>query len=156
MQEIGDAVDQSLCVDGSADLGVIIKIDVDVAGCAFRRGFVAGALCVGRLSTASPGRHASSPLVEGFAVISAGVKLLRTMQSAVDKIRGDVHQARPGDCVSANQCDVIAAQQLDEFGIDKAGVVNFHSVTQLKVLCDAQPASAADSLVVATSQGLRR
>jgi hypothetical protein len=87
-------------------------------------------------------------LVEFFRAVLAGVEDLRTMQAAVEEVRGDIHEARPLDRVGANESDVVAAEEAYEFGHDEAGMANLDGVPDGATLARLSVGAAFQPLIV--------
>ena len=103
---------QGLSVEGGADFGVVVKVDVDVArdaagvGGAGAAGLSAGC----GIAACGPGENAVGPDVECFAFVAAGIKLLRAVKATVNEVGGDVDEQRPLDRVGDDEADVVMAQ----------------------------------------------
>lgn len=126
----GNAFDEGLGVERSADFGVIVEIDEDVAGFGFGWFLFADFFC-GRLAAGSPGLNPVGPLIEGLGVVAAGVEDFGAVKAAIDEVRGDIGNFRPFDRVGADNGHVVFAEKFEEFWNGKAGVANFDGVAQL-------------------------
>lgn len=125
-----DARDEALCVEWGAYLGVVVEVYVYVAFGSLRREGGRGVGAILGLTTARPRRDTLCPEVEVHIFIAAGVEHLGAVQTDVEEIGGDIHEARPVDRVGADERDAMTAQQADEIRRNEAGVANLDGVTQ--------------------------
>ena len=94
---------------------------------------------------------ASCPLIQGWLVVAAGVQNFGAVQAAVHEIGSEVHQARPLDGIGANEGDIVLAQKIYKFGRRKAGVADFHGVTQRALGIGFQRGAAGHPFIVLAS-----
>lgn len=147
--------DKPLRVERRANLGVVVEIDIDVAGFSSWR---ARSACMRafRLAAFRPGPHAVRPERQGAIAVSAGIELLRPMQAAIDEIRRDVGKQRPVHGIGADERDVVRAQQFDESSRLEALVAHLERVPELAVLFRPQPGAALELVVMRPAQPRRR
>src|SRR5882757_9954285 len=84
-------------VEGRADLGIVVEIDIDVARLAGCRSGDAAA--VSRRSAGRPEGDSRGPAIERRVVIAADIELLGTVQAQIEEISGDVLEIWPLDRV---------------------------------------------------------
>src|SRR5262249_20229205 len=131
-----------------AYLGVVVEVDVDVAGGALPRGLGDDALGIVRLAAAGPGGDARGPAIERVIVVAAGVQHFRAVQAAVDEVRGQVHQTGPFHRVGADQADPVPAQQRDEGRVAEAVVTDLDRVADRALRVRAGPGAVLEAAIV--------
>src|SRR5215204_2886875 len=87
--EVGELAAQRLRVVGSADLNVVVEIDVDITRSAGRAHVWIDQLGVVGFAAGAPGADARGPPVERIIGIAADVELFRAVQPQVKEIGGD-------------------------------------------------------------------
>ena len=127
-------------VEGGADFGVVVEVDVDVAGGAGEMGGAdaAGGACdVGDVAQ-GPGEDAVGPEIQGVGLVAAGVELLGAVEAEVDEVGGDVEEEGPVYGVGDDEADVVKAQEGDEVWVDEGLVADFDA------MAEGQAGGAAD------------
>jgi len=142
-------------VERCADLGVVVKIDIDIprfalccTGRARARTFGVAALC--------PSRNALGPNRERAFVIAAGVELFGAVEPAIDEVRRHIHQKGPFDGVGHHEPDAIFPEQRDEFRYFEAVVADFECMPKLAVRAGAEPGARFELRIVTARQPRRR
>lgn len=133
LSELRYADGEIFCVEGGSNLGVVVKIDVDVTGNTFVRPAIGDPLRSGisGLVPLSPFDDTVCPAVQILVTVTTGVENFGAVQADVNEIRSDIHATRPLDRVGADERDVLSAQQIDEFLHQKTGVPYFEGVAEL-------------------------
>lgn len=122
--------DQALRIDRSMHLGVVIEVDEDIARGAMARVFRTCSAAIHYFPAPRPVDNSPGPCVNGFGTIAAGVEFLIAVQTAIDEVRGDIHEARPVDGVGDDRSNAVLAQECDEFLGNEAFMTHFNSVPQ--------------------------
>ena len=95
-----------LGIEWRSHLCVIIEVDENIAMLSFRSGFGTGLSPIFHLFSARPCDDPMSPLPNRLRGISARIKLFAAVKTAINKVRGHIHQQRPFHGVGHDQGDV--------------------------------------------------
>jgi len=119
------------------------------------RAALAGERCALDILAVAPGLDTTGPARDLGRAVAAAIELARTVQAAIDEVRGEIHRERPFDRVGADQRDIVLAQELDEGRIAKAFVTNLEGVAQRSSRVRPQPGARPQAMVMAASAGCR-
>src|SRR5262249_45630236 len=143
---LAQAAHQRQRIARRVELVGVVEIDKDVARP--RPGRRSGEGAVAHRLARAPGANAARPALEPGAAGAAAIELARTVQPAVDEVRGEIHQQWPVDGVGADQGNVVPAQECDEVRIAKALVTNLERMAQPARTIDAQPGARLQAMVM--------
>src|SRR5690606_17727950 len=142
------ATDEVPGIHRSANLGVVVEIDIDVASSGTMPGAIRDAFHPVGIVSPDPGPDPRRPSLQRGIVIAADVKLLGAMQPAIDEVAGQIHDERPVDAVGTNEGHAVPPQQVDEYRRTEAVVPDLQRMPQWSAYIAVQPVAPVEPCIV--------